>query len=125
MESKCGGGNPGDPCCGGGADRDKGLSGSAASCDCGTPAGGRRRLKTWISGIVILAALGVGVVSLVAGRSGSESRPAAPPACCPATVIGGIAGQTECGGCPSATGSDSTQVLKPAGESSQAPSCGN
>lgn len=125
MESKCGDGSPGVPCCGGGPDKDKGSSGSAANCGCGASAGARGRLKTLICGIVILAALGVGVVSLVAGRGGSGSRSAASPACCPAVVSGGTPGQAECGGCPSLAGSDSTQAAKPAGESPQAPCCGN
>ena len=125
MDSKCGGGSPGVPCCGGGPDKDKGPNGSTADCGCGAPAGGRRWIKTLISGIVILAALGVGVVSLVAGRSGSGSPPAASPACCPAGVTLGTPGQSECGGCPSSAGSDSAQAAKPAGENSQTPCCGN
>lgn len=125
MESKCGDGSPGVPCCGGGADKAKGSSGSAADCGCGAPPGGRRWLKALISAIVILAALGVGLVSLVAGRGGRGSPQTAAPACCPAGAVGGTPGQPECGGCPGSAGSDSTQAARPVGENSQTPCGGN
>ena len=68
----------GRPCC-------EGTRGGAANCNCDSTRGTRRWVKTLISVVVILAALGVGLVSLVAGRSGGPAAGSpANSACCPA-----------------------------------------
>ena len=65
------------PCCGGDTSSRDGASGTGASCGCGTAATGRRPVKTLLAVLVILAALGVGIYSLMAAP-GSALAPAAP-----------------------------------------------
>ena len=127
MESESRDGVPRASCCAGGPEDDKGSSGNAANCSCcASPAGGGPRIKMLISGIVILAALGVGLLSLKASRGGGGSAtPAGSAACCPGVVSIGTPGQPVWGGSCDSTSCDSSQAATPAGDNSKTPCCAN
>ena len=115
---------PGTPCCAGDSKQECECTGSAAGCGCGSGPAPRSWIKTLISAVVILAALGVGVYSLVASRasgqggstaSAGNSKPAAaailpsaaPPAHAPSPCCGSAGAEAApqpscCGGAASA-----------------------
>ena len=55
------------PCCAGSSALECGQSDSVADCGCGAPPGRHARIKTLIAAIIVLAAIGVGAYSLLAG----------------------------------------------------------
>jgi hypothetical protein len=78
MDETNGAGQPGTPCCGGGAKQACESGGSTEACGCGS-APTRSWIKTLIASVVILAALAVSAYSLIASPNAKPSAAAVAP----------------------------------------------
>lgn len=74
------------PCCSDGQACDCGPRSAAVSCDCGAPPR-RSRLKTLISAVILLAAVGVGAYALTKGRGAGVASAEGKATSVPAAAI--------------------------------------